>query len=176
MKTINWAGREVPAILYKYRTWSNPFHQNILSDLQVYIPAPTEFEDELDCRNDIRYDLLTNEQIYQKYFQISRANNPHYSLEQHIDFANHWYKISPMHDKEKIKLQQQDDFNEYDKRMGILSLTANPNRPEMWNKYSELNKGFCVGFSSEILFKFIGGGGVVNYCILPPSILPSFNR
>lgn len=171
--TVDWHGQQVPATLYKYRTWKNQYHKKIITDLQIKMTAPTKFEDELDCRNYIRYDLLTNEQIFQKYLETSRIKNPQFTIEQHFDIANRWAQASPLLDKEGIKQQQIKDFKEYDSRIGILSLTANPSKPKMWTKYAEENNGFCVGFVSDILFTFLGGGGEVIYCKELPTIMPT---
>lgn len=49
---------EFPKTVYKYRTAKNPFHRTILSKRIVYFAAPETFEDEFDCQNPERYDLL----------------------------------------------------------------------------------------------------------------------
>jgi hypothetical protein len=42
----------------------------------------------------------------------------------------------------------------------------------MWEAYSNKHTGFCVGFDTEIMFKYLGGGGIVNYMDELPIIYP----
>lgn len=57
---------DLPQTVYKYRVWKNPRHQTILTDRQVWFAQPSSFEDPLDCKIPIRYDLLTEKDIYPK--------------------------------------------------------------------------------------------------------------
>lgn len=50
---------DLPATIYKYRTWTDAYHQRIISHRQVFLARPTTFEDTLDCKGPIRYDLLS---------------------------------------------------------------------------------------------------------------------
>lgn len=173
MNFVDWGEIDMPKAVYKYRTWSDKYHKTILTNLQVFMSPPLGFEDPHDCKNLIRYDLLTSNEIFWKYHQESLERNPRFTPEQHEGFAQYWFERSPLHDKDFIKQQQEKDFIEEDKRLGILSLTTNPINNSMWEKYSENHCGFCVGFHSEIMFKFLGGGGAVNYCDELPIIKPT---
>ncbi len=68
---------------------------------------------------------------------------------------------------------QEETFKDYDERVGVLSLTANPVKDEMWNNYACNHEGFAVGFNSRIMFEFLGGGGEVIYVDKIPIIYPS---
>lgn len=171
--TVKWWGKDVPAILYKYRSWDDIYQKKIITHLQIKVSAPKEFKDIKDCRNIIRYDLLTDDQIVQKYFIDSQTRNPHYTIEQHYDNANRCAINSPLQDKAGIIKQQVEDFERYNLRIGIFSLCLYPNLIRMWSEYANENKGFCVGFRSEILFKYLGGGGAVIYCKNLPTIMPT---
>src|SRR6185437_3298623 len=58
---------------------------------------------------------------------------------------------------------EEQQFWEYDGRIGILSLTEYNNSLAMWNYYACSGRGFCVGLDTQILFSFVGGGGKVDY-------------
>ena len=60
-----------------------------------------------------------------------------------------------------------EDFNN---RFGVLSMTANSANDEMWKKYANDHKGFCVGYNTNTLFKYVGGGGPVQYADELPTI------
>lgn len=163
---------EVDDVLYKYRNFENENHIRILTDLEIFFAAPTSFEDKLDCKIPIRYELLTNQQIFEKYLSDSYERNPKFTRRQHREWARDWAQKSPLKNKARLLKYRDDEFNEYDKRLGILSLTANNSSLEMWNKYSADQTGFCVGFHTKKLFKFLGGGGPVQYVDELPTIKP----
>ncbi len=162
----------LPKTIYKYRTWSNENHRTILTEQEVFLSRPTSFEDPLDCKLLKRYDLITNQQIYDKYLTASKEDHPNWTRQQHRKFARDWFKKSPMHNKEYINQLQEEHFKEFDSRFGVLSLTANQSNFIMWDKYSEHHKGFCVGFNSLRMFPYLGGGGPVKYYEKLPDILP----
>jgi hypothetical protein len=164
---------EVDEVLYKYRNFENVNHISMLSDLEIFFAAPTSFEDKLDCKIPIRYELLTNQQIFEKYLSDSYERNPKFTRRQHREWAKGWARKSPIKNKARLLKFRDDEFNEYDKRLGILSLTANNSSSEMWNKYSNNQTGFCVGFHTKALFKFLGGGGPVQYVDELPTIKPT---
>lgn len=154
---------DLPDTLYKYRIWGDQYQKTILTERVVYMAAPTSFEDKKDCKLLKRYDLMSETDIYQKYLNTSKQDNPSWTRQQHRSFAREWTKKSPMKNKEYLKVMQEEHFIEYDKRFGVLSLTANNANIEMWNKYSNNGLGFCVGFYPKILFNYLGGGGSVHY-------------
>jgi uncharacterized short protein YbdD (DUF466 family) len=162
---------DIPDTLYKYRNWDDEYQKTILTERTVYMAAPTSFEDKKDCKLLKRYDLMTEQDMYEKYLKTSKEDHPNWTRQQHRAFARESTKHSPMKDKEFIKKQQEKNFIEYDKRFGVLSLTANSSNLEMWNKYSNKGQGFCVGFDPKILFNHLGGGGAVQYYDELPDIL-----
>lgn len=165
-----------PDTVYKYRTWKDPNHQKILSERTVFMAPPTGFEDKKDCKILKRYDLITDDQIYSKYYESSKKMNTAWNDKQHHEFAQDWFKKSPLHDKEHIKQLQEKHFLEFDKRFGVLSLTANPLKNEMWEKYSDNYAGICVGFDSSKMFPRLGGGCQVAYYDVLPDILESHTQ
>lgn len=162
---------DIPETLYKYRVWDDNYQKTILTERTVFMAAPTSFEDKKDCKLLKRYDLMTEQDIYEKYLKTSKEDHPNWTRQQHRAFARNWTKKSPMKDKEFVKRQQEENFIEYDKRFGVLSLTANSSNLDMWNKYSNEGRGFCVGFNPKILFNHLGGGGPVQYYDKLPDIL-----
>lgn len=169
---INFEELELPETVYKYRSWSNKFHQTILSHYEVYFAPPSSFEDPNDCKIPVRWDLLTEKEIYEKYFLDATENHPEWSRQQKRKFARDWTKSSPIKNKLNLKKHTEDQVLQFDQRFGVLSLTANPGSNDMWEKYSNEHKGFCVGFDPNIMFKFFGGGGQVLYDDELPEIHP----
>ena len=173
IREVEFENIEKPNPIYKYRSWANQYNRTVITELSVYLAPPTSFEDKLDCKNPVRYDLLTDEQIRSYFYNESLEQNSHFSQQQHIQFANEWFEKTGIRHKDFTDKQQEKDFLEWDQRIGILSLTGDPTRIEMWEKYSDSHKGFCVGFDSEVMFKFMGGGGKVMYVETLPVVMPS---
>lgn len=120
----------------------------------------------------VRYDLLSQrEKVKWIEFKI-RKNEQGKPRHYYRQKALQTFKNSPLANLERIKRLQQEKFEEYDVRTGVLSLTQNPSNEKMWKKFSDYGKGFCVGFKSEILFKKLGGGGKVEYVPKLPKVMP----
>ena len=125
--------------------------------------SPFDFEDKKDCKSQKNYDSLTDHDIYNHYLEDSMNKHPERSRQQHRKHARDWLKKSPMRYPEDIKQKQKEHLQDFANHFGILSLTANPTSFPMWLKYSDSHKGICVGFKSKMMFKFLGGGGKVDY-------------
>lgn len=167
------ARKGLPPTLYKYRSWNDDWHKTILTEQNVYLSRPTKFKDPLDCKSVKRYDLFTPVEIYDMYYNLSKKEHPKRDELDHRKHATEWFRKSPMFDHNYIKDFQKRYFEDFDDRFGVLCLTANKLKVEMWEKYAEDHKGFCVGFHTETLFNHLGGGGEVVYEDTLPDILPS---
>lgn len=163
---------DLPPLIYKYRTWSDNYHKRFITEREVFMASARTFEDVLDCNNPTRFDLLTNQQIYDYYLWSSKKKNLNFSRQQHRKFARTWFKISPVHDKAKVKEWMVQSIEDYHDHSGILSLTGNWNNDFMWQKYADNNKGFCIAYNTKEMFKYLGGGAVVEYIAELPIILP----
>ena len=164
--TIKTVGRDqinAPSPLYKYRAWANDNHKSIVTDRIVWMAAPSSFEDEKEFRNVKRYDLMTHDQIYEKYLQWSKEEHPNWSRQLHRAHAREMAKHPPFKDPQYLKERQEIDYREQDKRLGVLSLTAVNDSLKMWNYYSDNGQGFSIGFDAILLFDYMGSGGEVVY-------------
>lgn len=173
MKVQQITGNEIPdfpEMVYKYRTWVD-YQKTIVTEKTVFMAKPSSFEDKNDCKLLKRYDLMTSKDIFNKYVDLSKKDNPTWSRQQHRQLAKKLSKNSPMKNVNHVKQLQEQSFLEFNERFGVLSLTANPSNLKMWNKYSDDGKGFCVGFDPKIMFSSLGGGGKVIYYKELPKIL-----
>ena len=75
----------------------------ILTERQVWFAQPSSFTDPFDCKNPLRYDLLTEKDIYNKYLSASKDDHPNWVRQQHREFARDWTKKSPMKNNERLK-------------------------------------------------------------------------
>lgn len=162
----------IPKTIYKYRTWTNPYHLYIIINKELYMASPRDFIDPYDCKNPIRYDLLSDKEIFNLYLYHSKKDNKNWNRKKHLRFAQEWAKKTLLKDPTHVAEMQKEHYNEFCDHFGVLSLTANPNNDEMWKSYSDNHQGFCIGFNTKILFQNLGGGGEVQYYDELPIIHP----
>src|SRR6185312_6785048 len=163
---------KLPETVYKYRNWNNKEHQTIIKERKVFFSPPSKVEDQLDCRNSARFDLLTKKQKVDLYRFRLKKDNPTMSRQQARNDARKWAKKGPLNSKKHLDQIADEDFKEFDSIFGVLSLTANPKSKEMWESYGNVHKGFCVGFNPKVAFQYFGGGGKVKYVTQLPAIMP----
>jgi hypothetical protein len=166
---------DIPEILYKYRDWGNPLHRRILREREVYFASPGSFIDHYDCHIPRRFDLLTDEQILNKYRTDLKKQFPAWGAEVLEKEAKNWFNKGLLRDKDQIASLDSEFWKEFNKMFGVLSLTPVPVSKEMWIKYSSDYSGICVGFKSLILFRdsqHFGAGGPVSYYSELPILVP----
>ena len=146
--------------------------KDFLNEREVFLASPGSFEDQLDCNNPTRFDLLTKQQVYDYFMWSSKNDNPDFTRQQHRKFARYWTKVSDVNHPKIVKKFMDESVQEYNEREGILSLTENCNNDRMWDKYGDEGKGICIGYDTRIMFKHLGGGGPVTYCDVLPKIFP----
>ena len=162
---------DLPPIVYKYREWKNKVHKTILTKNEIYFSAPSDFKDQYDCKVPIRYDLLTDDEIYEKYYHDSKQQNPYFSRQEHRKFARDWQKKGLMKNKKRNTALDEEFYQKFNSIFGVFSVTAKRDNNKMWECYSDNHKGFCVGFRSAKMFKnfdvFGSGGKICYYNELP---------
>lgn len=166
---------DIPEILYKYRDWENPLHRKILREREIYFASPGSFIDTYDCHIPRRYDLLTDDQILNKYRKDLKKQFSAWGTEMLEKEAKTWFDKGLLRDKERIIFLNNEFWRDFNKIFGILSLTPVPLSKEMWIKYSNDYSGICVGFKSLYLFrdsKHFGAGGPVSYYSELPVLIP----
>jgi hypothetical protein len=161
-----------PKTVYKYREAENSKHLTILTEQIVFFAPPESFEDKLDCKIPVRYDLLTDEEIYDKYYNDLKDINPTWDSIYLRNQAILWCNHGLLKDKTRMEELEKHFWNEFNKRFGVLSLTAINDNLLMWNKYASNFNGFCIGLDPKVAFRNMGGGGQVDYVPHLPIIKP----
>lgn len=161
-----------PEILYKYRNWNIPHNKRSIKHREVYMASPNEFEDEIDCKIPIRYDMMSEKQAEKFYTKLSQLRQSDISRQQRRKEVRQKVKTKDYKNKIKNDEYQKFYFEQYFQRIGILSLTAEHCLDKMWSKYANNHEGFCIGYNSKVLFEYLGGGGKVEYFDEIPLIMP----
>lgn len=179
IKRINmilWNGGEIPEIVYKYRDWKNDFHRRILLHQEIFIPSPEKFNDPFDCRIPIAYHLLKDdEKLAKEYFnQVVKRHFPNYSKEEHNQEVIRLLTEGRFKSEEFGRIGNKKWIENIQNTLGVFSVTAVNNNVLMWAHYSNNHQGFCVGFDSAKLFRYIGrSAGEIKYEEEYPIILPT---
>jgi|JI6StandDraft_1071083.scaffolds.fasta_scaffold460893_1 hypothetical protein len=124
-------------ILYKYRDWTNENHKKIVTNQELYIASPNDFDDTSDCRITYDFDLLDTDDKIRQYV------NKFKGIEALIfeDIKNNRAQVQKDWNKNIYKLQ--------DKNYGVVSLCEIWGSIPMWEEYAIKHTGFCVGFHEE---------------------------
>ncbi|WP_435261890.1 DUF2971 domain-containing protein [Tenacibaculum sp. nBUS_03] len=163
---------EFPDVLYKYRSWKDTYNKRFITEREVFMASPNQFEDEIDCKIPVRYDLMTEHQAQKFYTRLSILAEPNLIRQQRRQKVREIVKQKDYLNSESNEKYQKKYFDEYFERLGVLSLTAENCLDKMWDKYADKHQGFCVGYNTRILFDYLGGGGKVEYVEEIPILLP----
>lgn len=150
----------LPAKIYKYRKW-NEFGKKILTDNQIYLASPRDFEDGLDCNVPERFP--SPDELYGIFLDKSKELNPNFSRQQHRAFARDNAKSSPLANAQSRERTVEEWNVIFNDTFGVFSSTENNSDERMWIEYGDSHKGFCVGFDTEKLATVVGGAGKCVY-------------
>lgn len=165
-----------PDTIYKYRSWSNEFHKNILTKGEIYLSAPMHFNDPFDFGITKNFMLLDCQEKIEKYIDEGIEKHKFRLLRQGRDLnIEKAYQLKRL---ENLELYQQDyeaiESESNNNYYGILSLSARWNSILMWSHYGDFHKGFNVGYSEEKMREsgLFGKGGPVIYSEDFPQLNP----
>jgi len=165
-----------PKIIYKYRSWTNQNHKNILLKNQVYMASPKDFNDPFDCRITKNYSLLDSPEKIHKYINDGIKKHKYWLISNRKDIKKEKQKLFKRLEDIKTYQKERDnlEYSEIDKRNGVLSMSGRWNSILMWSHYGDNHNGFCIGFN-ELKMRSSGlfhRGGNVNYSKLFPELNP----
>ena len=163
-------------ILYKYRSWSNAYHRDILHFNEVYMARPGDFNDPFDAQIPKNHLLLDTDEkrkkyVFEKLREIEPRSDPK-SSEFVEKFRVGLERLSNL--EEYQKMYEELYLSEEDKRVGLISFSMRWNSILMWSHYGDMHKGFNVGFHMDAMndSKLFGKGGPVSYEEEFPQIEP----
>ena len=167
---------DLPEKVYKYRTWNNGFHKNILLHNELYLASPKEINDPFDCRIPPNFKNQTPEEK-EKYITDLAVRKYDEVQRQGLDMKKVLSDFEKrMDNPEKFQREAENYiYEQQNKHYGILSLSKRWNGILLWSHYSDSHKGFCVGFWTEKMLKtgLFGKAGLVNYDVEFPEIKPT---
>tara|TARA_R110002111_G_scaffold238940_2_gene300642 strand:+ start:148 stop:963 length:816 start_codon:yes stop_codon:yes gene_type:complete len=174
---MNVPNHNYPKIIYKYRSWDNKYHQKILTENQLYLASPKDFNDPFDCRIPNDYRVLSSDKKILEYVDGLIGKHMVKLLSKGVDIDKERVRMFEEIKSNAENVQSRDNdyiFKMQDKHFGVLSLSARWDSILMWSHYGDFHRGFCIGLSEEKLRKSgrFGKGGMVGYKSEFPSIDP----
>lgn len=154
---------KTPPVVYKYRDWSDPYHQAILKEGNVWFAHPFDLNDEEDIRPDIIFDET---ELYEPgYFAkmvatagMATAEENHAKASEQLALL----KSNPSILTENAKNWNSERSN-FD-QIGVFSNATVPLSEHLWNEYSNKHSGFSIGFNTlELCRQMHCGFGFMHY-------------
>lgn len=164
-------------IIYKYRTWSDPFHKLTLLRNELYYASPSQINDPFDFKITIDLSMLDSSEKREKYINKLLRDAAPILKERKINPVLKKRELMIRLTSETQKMQEEFDSTKHewtDKRYGIISFSERWDSILMWSHYSENHKGFCVGYDRKKIEEsnLFGVAGIVNYDDNYPKIDP----
>ncbi|MDB5146730.1 MAG: hypothetical protein JWQ57_750 [Mucilaginibacter sp.] len=164
----------IPKILYKYRQWSDSYHQRMLTDNEVFLASPANLNDPFDASLPFRYNPqeMTPENITAKLLETGRKKWPDISDDELHKRAFEEQRSGRFESDAYWKEMHETNKEALHKTFGLLSLTTKRDNLLMWAHYANCHRGFCLGLDSDILYETVGGsiGPVIyeeNFPVMP---------
>jgi hypothetical protein len=161
-----------PQFLFKYRDWSDEYHQRVISHREVYMASPMDFADPNDCKNHIRYDLLSTEELMVALRDFVVRSHPRWNQKTCELEVKRLFDKNRLSDGVFINEMAEKSHAQWSDQSGVLSLARSPEIDKMWTDYANDDQGFCVSFHSREFLPHVGGGGIVEYPDVLPNIYP----
>jgi Protein of unknown function (DUF2971). len=138
--------------LYKFKSFDEKgYYKDILNN-KLYFPSPKELNDPFDSKINIRYDLCSEEELY----DIGLKTNPHLPIKQRSEWARTKAKEIKNQSTEERDKQNKELSENRNSKAGVFSLTAeNYCNLLMWSHYADSHKGFCLEFDVQSIREFI---------------------
>jgi len=146
---------ELPKYVYKYITWEKDYHKRILTDNEIYFTSASNFNDPFDSSVPLRYDLGSDEQVFNLCVEHVRRDNPNLTDDEVKRVARNVLRDndprSPKWIKYHIDVQREYAATQF----GILSCSTLNNSILMWSHYSNYHKGICIRFNCQKFREFM---------------------
>lgn len=143
---------EAPCTFYKYRSLAGDgsrFLQSLLSRNELYLSAPSQFNDPFDCA--ATFDLSCTPKEAEELAERTLARtNFGLTVEDmraaKVRFLAQVPTSQASGADERMRIAHDQNMRA---AMGIYSLSARADSPLMWSHYADSHRGLCIGFDSS---------------------------
>lgn len=140
--------------LYKFRAWDtnvDPHGRDILTDNNLYFSSAESFNDPLEARIPLRYDLCSEDYLFDLFLEHASFAYPDQSPDEHLSLAKDWVIREIIKKPGEIERWSMDHYAYCIKNYGIVSLTEDNENVVQWSHYADGHRGFCVGLDLDSL-------------------------
>lgn len=152
MNNLNDEVHQFPKVLYKYISWNNQFHKQILLENEIYFSSFDQFNDPFEGEYPYRFreEDLTNENIIEYFYQYFVRSGKLDTGEQYTrQYLEKTIDKNPLkQDKYWKKINALKGFNE---KVGIFCLSKLNDNHLMWSHYANSHSGLCIGLELNCL-------------------------
>lgn len=141
--------KPLPKVLYKYRDWEDDNHKKIITNQEIYFSSPAHFNDPFDGNVPTRYDQMTYEDCLEMNLKLLNTIHSHRDQKLVLEYAKKLTDEKKLWHPDKLKKESPKQLDEWNKRIGLFSLSESPNNALMWAHYSKNHTGFAIGLNSE---------------------------
>lgn len=145
------------ATLYKFRSFSNPYHLRLLKENEVWFSAPEQFNDPFDCNIPLRFDECPEDWLRERMTEEALSRHPEISREEAQKMANE--ELNKTRGPEQRRALRSHQFKESVSPVtGVLSLTRHWNQDGselLWSHYADMHTGFAVGLNEEAMLSWM---------------------
>lgn len=154
---------KAPAVVHKYRDWSDPFHRLLLIERQAWFSHPFELNDPLDVRPEIIFDYteLESQEYLAKMIAAAGMNSEEKNrIKAETRLAE--LKANPglLDENAREWNETRENFDQ----IGVFSTAIGELNENLWKDYGAAHAGFCVGFKTVEFCRSVQSGfGYMHY-------------
>jgi hypothetical protein len=141
---------EIPRLVYKYRDWSKPKHQTILTKQELYFASykSCKYKYEHNLEFDFTYDIKDVKKRFELIYD--RGNNKSISKNEYVERAFQNFRESEEAYRPKLIEEYSNLFN---KERGIFCTSLNKNNIDLWKEFANEFSGFAIGIDPKFLIQ-----------------------
>ncbi len=146
---------ELPSYIYKYITWGKEYHKRVLRTNEIFFTSARNFNDPFDSSVPLRYDLGSDEQLFELCVDHVRHDNIYLTDDEVKRVARNILRDnnprSPGWITYHINIQKEYAATKF----GILSCSTIKDSILMWSHYSDFHKGICLRLNCQKFREFM---------------------
>lgn len=140
-----------PPVVFKYRTWRDNNHKNLLKQNQLWFSHPFDLNDPLDVRPVLAFDAteIATEAFFQKLLKSLPNKYSYLSEEEKVELAKkQWDQIKEdpetHFNTNRQYILKRERFDQY----GVLSTSTDSLNIPTWELYGDNHQGYAIGFNT----------------------------
>lgn len=157
---------KLPEYVYKYISWDKEYHKKIILENKIFFSSVKNFNDPFDSTVPLRYDIGTNDQIFDLLVKLIRNDNSNLTDDEVKRIARNEMRYDDVRGVNRIQNTINNQRELIATKIGIFSASYRFDSILMWSHYSNLHKGLCIRINCEKFNDYIENECPKNDCII----------